>query len=121
MDETREASRQPRQRKTVSGGRLRLLRYLLAAAAMLLAANIFFEISDIQVKGNVIYSEGEIREASGLQVGDSGLLAGIKLLDGIKGVTTIRFRTEDIVRHPLVTKIVKAFDKKAGPETEPAE
>ena len=53
--------------------------------------------------------------------GDSGLLAGIKLLDGIKGVTTIRFRTEDIVRHPLVTKIVKAFDKKAGPETEPAE
>ncbi|MBR4774560.1 MAG: PhoH family protein [Bacteroidales bacterium] len=54
--------------------------------------------------------------------GDSGLLAGIKLLEGIKGVTTIRFRTEDIVRHPLVTKIVKAFDKKAGPEeTEPAE
>ena len=54
--------------------------------------------------------------------GDSGLLAGIKLLEGIKGVTTVRFRTEDIVRHPLVTKIVKAFDKKAGPEeTEPAE
>ncbi len=80
MDETREASRQPRQRKTVSGGRLRLLRYLLAAAAMLLAANIFFEISDIQVKGNVIYSEGEIRDASGLQVGDSGLLAARTLI-----------------------------------------
>ena len=54
--------------------------------------------------------------------GDSGLLAGIKLLEGIKGIRVIRFRTEDIVRHPLVTKIVKAFDKKAGPEeTEPAE
>lgn len=44
---------------------------------------------------------------------DSGLLAGIKLLEGIKGIATIRFTNEDIVRHPLVTKIVKAFDQKA--------
>ena len=43
---------------------------------------------------------------------DSGLLAGIKLLDGIKGITTIYFTPADIVRHPLVTKIVNAFDKK---------
>ena len=42
---------------------------------------------------------------------DSGLLAGIKLLEGIKGIATIRFTNEDIVRHPLVTKIVRAFDK----------
>ena len=44
---------------------------------------------------------------------DSGLLTGIKLLEGIKGISTIRFTNEDIVRHPLVTKIVRAFDKKA--------
>ncbi len=43
---------------------------------------------------------------------DSGLLTGIRLLDGIKGIATIRFTNEDIVRHPLVTKIVKAFDRK---------
>ena len=42
---------------------------------------------------------------------DSGLLAGIRLLEGIKGISTIRFTNEDIVRHPLVTKIVRAFDK----------
>ena len=42
---------------------------------------------------------------------DSGLLAGIQLLEGIKGIATVRFSTEDIVRHPLVTKIVRAFDK----------
>ncbi len=42
---------------------------------------------------------------------DSGLLTGIRLLEGIKGIATIRFTNEDIVRHPLVTKIVKAFDK----------
>ena len=43
---------------------------------------------------------------------DSGLLKGIALLEGIKGIATIRFTNEDIVRHPLVNKIVKAFDKK---------
>ena len=43
---------------------------------------------------------------------DSGLLKGIALLDGIKGIATIRFTNEDIVRHLLVGKIVKAFDKK---------
>ena len=42
---------------------------------------------------------------------DSGLLQGINLLKGIKGVGTIFFTNEDIVRHPLVTKIVKAFEK----------
>ena len=41
---------------------------------------------------------------------DSGLLKGIELTKGIKGIKTITFRNEDIVRHPLVTKIVKAFD-----------
>ena len=42
---------------------------------------------------------------------DSGLLTGIQLLKGLKGVAAITFRNEDIVRHPLVTKIVRAFDE----------
>ena len=42
---------------------------------------------------------------------DSGLLQGIRLLEGIKGIATIRFSADDIVRHPLVTKIVRAFEK----------
>jgi len=41
---------------------------------------------------------------------DSGLIQGISLLKGIKGIKTIMFSNDDIVRHPLVTKIVKAFD-----------
>lgn len=41
---------------------------------------------------------------------DSGLLQGMDLLKGIKGISTIVFSEEDIVRHPLVTKIVRAFD-----------
>lgn len=47
---------------------------------------------------------------------DSGLLQGIRLLDGIKGIATIRFSADDIVRHPLVTKIVRAFDKQQEKE-----
>ena len=42
---------------------------------------------------------------------DSGLLRGIELTKNIKGVSTIFFKNEDIVRHPLVTKIVRAFEK----------
>ena len=43
---------------------------------------------------------------------DSGLLKGISLVKNIKGISTIEFTNEDIVRHPLVSKIVKAFDRK---------
>ena len=47
---------------------------------------------------------------------DSGLIKGIELIKGIKGIATIHFRTEDIVRHPLVVKIVRAFDKEGSAE-----
>ena len=50
--------------------------------------------------------------------GDSGLLLGIRLLEGIKGISTIRFTNNDIVRHPLVTKIVRAFDHVESPDKE---
>lgn len=43
---------------------------------------------------------------------DSGLVKGIRLLQNIKGIETVVFGNEDIVRHPLVGKIVKAFDEK---------
>ena len=42
---------------------------------------------------------------------DSGLLKGIRLTENIKGIKAIFFGNEDIVRHPLVSKIVRAFDK----------
>ena len=42
---------------------------------------------------------------------DSGLLKGIQLVKDIKGISVIRFGNDDIVRHPLVNKIVKAFSK----------
>lgn len=41
---------------------------------------------------------------------DSGLQRGMKILADVDGVADIRFGSKDIVRHPLVTKIVKAFE-----------
>lgn len=41
---------------------------------------------------------------------DSGLMRGVSLVKNIKGVAVINFGTEDMVRHPLVTKIIKAFE-----------
>lgn len=41
---------------------------------------------------------------------DSGLARGVEMLKGLKGVGVVNFNKEDIVRHPLVSKIVKAFE-----------
>ncbi len=40
---------------------------------------------------------------------DSGLLRGAAMLKDIKGISVINFTRDDIVRHPLVSKIVSAF------------
>ena len=48
---------------------------------------------------------------------DSGLMRSINMLKGIKGIAAIFFGSEDIVRHPLVSKIVKAFDRKEQEES----
>lgn len=42
---------------------------------------------------------------------DSGLLKGVELVKNIPGISVINFDKGDIVRHPLVTKIVDAFEK----------
>ncbi len=73
MEQTMDRRTQARQRRKVERRRWKLLRFLLAAAAIFLAMNILFEISDIQVAGNVIYSEAEVLEASGLRPGRSAL------------------------------------------------
>jgi phosphate starvation-inducible PhoH-like protein len=43
---------------------------------------------------------------------DSGLVEALELLDGIKGIKFIYFSRDDVVRHPLVQKIIDAYDKK---------
>ena len=46
---------------------------------------------------------------------DSGLMRGVELVKDIRGIAVIHFGTEDMVRHPLVTRIIKAFDSAEKP------
>jgi len=40
----------------------------------------------------------------------SGLVEAIALLDGVAGIAQVRFTAADVVRHPLVGRIVEAYD-----------
>lgn len=42
---------------------------------------------------------------------ESGLVQGMRILSGIKGISIIRFDDRDIIRHRLVKSIVKAYNK----------
>ncbi len=44
----------------------------------------------------------------------SGLADALEVLAGIEGIAVVRFRPEDVMRHPLVQRIVEAYDARAG-------
>ncbi len=46
----------------------------------------------------------------------SGLTEAVALLSGIEGIAFRYFTEVDVVRHPLVQKIIKAYDNKPGAE-----
>ena len=51
--------------------------------------------------------------------GDSGLSHAVSILEGVKGVAVSRFEASDIVRHPMVERIVKAYDADAARRLKP--
>ncbi len=48
----------------------------------------------------------------------SGLINVVKVLDGVEGISFTHFGSKDVVRHPLVQKIVDAYDSYAPPGRE---
>jgi len=44
----------------------------------------------------------------------SGLADALSLLEGVKGVEVTRFTAVDVVRHPLVSRIINAYEKRGG-------
>jgi phosphate starvation-inducible PhoH-like protein len=44
----------------------------------------------------------------------SGLRHGLEVLDGVDGIGITRFTSADVVRHPLVQRIVEAYDRFEG-------
>jgi phosphate starvation-inducible PhoH-like protein len=49
-----------------------------------------------------------------VNIRDSGLAHAVGLLEGVKGIGITRFSAEDVVRHPLVERIVRAYDADAA-------
>jgi phosphate starvation-inducible PhoH-like protein len=49
---------------------------------------------------------------------ESGLVQAMKILSGIEGISIIRFDDRDIVRHKLVKRIVKAYEKEENVDRE---
>ena len=45
---------------------------------------------------------------------DSGLAHAVAILEGVEGVGIARFSVADVVRHPLVGRIVEAYDADAA-------
>ncbi len=45
---------------------------------------------------------------------DSGLAHAVSILEGVKGIGVTRFSAQDVVRHPLVERIVRAYDSDAA-------
>jgi len=42
---------------------------------------------------------------------DSGLVNAVKLLEGVKGISTIKFDRVDVIRHPLVQKVLAKYEE----------
>jgi phosphate starvation-inducible PhoH-like protein len=40
----------------------------------------------------------------------SGLIEALRIVDGVEGISIVRFDDRDVVRHPLVQRIVKAYE-----------
>jgi phosphate starvation-inducible PhoH-like protein len=48
----------------------------------------------------------------------SGLIEATRILDGVEGVSIIRFTGADVVRHPLVQRIVQAYEDDSRQEAD---
>jgi phosphate starvation-inducible PhoH-like protein len=42
----------------------------------------------------------------------SGVTDALAALEGVEGIATVRFTEADVVRHPLVQRIVQAYDRR---------
>jgi phosphate starvation-inducible PhoH-like protein len=42
---------------------------------------------------------------------ESGMKHALKVLEGVKGISIVRFSSRDVVRHPMVQRIVEAYDR----------
>ena len=64
-------------------------------------------------EGSSMAVTGDPSQVDLINTGDSGLAHAVSILDGVEGVAISRFTSADVVRHPLVGRIVEAYDADA--------
>jgi len=61
-------------------------------------------------EGSRMVVTGDPTQVDLLRSADSGLAHAVDLLEGVEGVAVNRFTADDVVRHPLVERIVRAYE-----------
>ena len=61
--------------------------------------------------GSTAVITGDITQVDLPKGTQSGLFHAMKVLDGVKDIGFTRFSAKDVVRHPLVQHIVRAYDR----------
>ena len=62
--------------------------------------------------GSKMIVTGDLSQIDWPNKNHSGMTEAIDLLDDIKGIKMVRFQREDVMRHPLVFKIIERYDSK---------
>ncbi len=61
--------------------------------------------------GSKVVITGDITQIDLPKREQSGLVEAIKVLQGIEGISFVWFKDEDVVRHPIVARIIKAYEE----------
>jgi phosphate starvation-inducible protein PhoH and related proteins len=64
-------------------------------------------------QGSKAIVTGDITQVDLPRGATSGLVDALRILKGVEGIGVVNFTEEDVIRHPLVSRIVKAYDKKS--------
>lgn len=61
--------------------------------------------------GSKVVITGDVTQIDLPRREQSGLIEAIKVLQGIEGISFVWFKDEDVVRHPIVARIIKAYEE----------
>jgi phosphate starvation-inducible PhoH-like protein len=65
-------------------------------------------------EGSRMAVTGDPSQIDLVNAADSGLAHAVALLEGLEGVAVTRFTAADVIRHPLVARIVAAYDAESA-------
>ena len=68
--------------------------------------------------GSFAVVTGDASQIDLIEKQSSGLTHAARILEGLEGVSVVRFEDVDVVRHPLVRRVVAAYDRQEALERE---